>query len=71
MHGRDISIDYRLNFKNIREEGIVVTIEEAPKIIYDKTLVRCIIWVSRASRDLKICDPNKFDQESKEYVANN
>ena len=46
-------------------------IEEAPKIIYDKTLVRCIIWVSRPSRDLKICDPNKFAQESKEYVANN
>ena len=46
-----------------------MTIEEAPKIIYDKTLVRCIIWVSRASLDLKICDPNKFAQESKEYVA--
>ena len=41
---RGISIDYRLNFWNIREEGIVVTIEEAQKIIYDKTLVRCIIW---------------------------
>ena len=43
-HGRGISIDYRLNFWNIREEGIVVTIEEAQNIIYDKTLVRCIIW---------------------------
>ena len=48
-----------------------MTIEEAQNIIYDKTLVRCIIWVSRASRDLKICDPNKFAQGSKEYVANN
>ena len=43
-HEKGISIDYRLNFWNIREEGIVVTIEEAQKIIYDKTLVRCIIW---------------------------
>ena len=42
-HGRGISIDYRLNFWNIREERIVVTIEEAQNIIYDKTLVRCII----------------------------
>ena len=48
-----------------------MTIEEVQNIIYDKTLVRCIIWVSRALRDLKICDPKKFAQESKEYVANN